>query len=77
MLDEQGTYNFGIYLDRTLKAVRVDLHRRFKELGVDITPEQWALLSFLYKRDGMSQAELAGSSYKDAPTGSRIIDLHD
>ncbi len=77
MLDEQGTYNFGIYLDRTLKAVRVDLHRRFKEVGVDITPEQWALLSALYQRDGMSQADLAGSSYKDAPTVSRIIDLLD
>jgi DNA-binding MarR family transcriptional regulator len=77
MLDEQGTYNFGIYLDRTLKAVRLDMHRRFKEVGIDITPEQWVLLSALYERDGMSQAELAGNSYKDAPTVSRIIDLLD
>lgn len=75
MLDEQGTYNFGVYLDRTLKAVRLDLHRRFREVGVDITPEQWVLISALYEQDGMSQAELAGNSYKDAPTVSRIIDL--
>lgn len=75
MLDEQGTYNFGAYLDRTLKVVRLDMHRRFREVGIDITPEQWVLLSALYEKDGISQTELAGSSFKDAPTVSRIIDL--
>lgn len=75
MLDEQGTYNFGAYLDRTLKVVRLDMHRRFKEVGIDITPEQWVLLSALYEKDGISQTELAGNSFKDAPTVSRIIDL--
>ena len=75
MLDDQNTYNFGAYLDRTLKIVRLDMHRRFKEVGVDITPEQWVLLSALYEKDGISQTELAGDSFKDAPTVSRIIDL--
>lgn len=75
MLDEQGTKNFGAYLDRTLRQVRLDMGRRLKEHGVDITPEQWMILSSLYENNGQSQSELGDSSFKNAPTVSRIIDL--
>lgn len=75
MLDEQGTKNFGAYLDRTLRQVRLDMGRRLKEQGVDITPEQWIILSNLYENNGQSQSELGDSSFKNAPTVSRIIDL--
>ena len=44
-------------------------------MGIDITPEQWVMLDSLYQRNGQSQTELAGDSYKNAPTVSRIIDL--
>ena len=75
MFEEHGSKNFGEYLDRTVRVVRLDLLRRFKEVGVDITPEQWIILSSLAKNDGQSQAELASGSFKNAPTVSRIIDL--
>ena len=75
MLDEQGTKNFGAYLDRTLRQVRLDMGRRLKEKGIDITPEQWIILSSLYENDGQSQSELGDASFKNAPTVSRIIDL--
>lgn len=75
MLEEHGSKNFGEYLDRTVRVVRLDLLRRFKEVGVDITPEQWIILSSLAKDDGQSQADLASGSFKNAPTVSRIIDL--
>lgn len=75
MFEEQGSKNFGEYLDRTVRVVRLDLLRRFKEVGVDITPEQWIILSSLAKNDGQAQSELANGSFKNAPTVSRIIDL--
>ena len=75
MLQDKETKNFGAYLDRTLKKVRLDLGRRFKELNLDITPEQWIILSSLSNKNGQSQTQLGEGSFKNAPTVSRIIDL--
>ena len=75
MLQDKKTKNFGAYLDRTLKKVRLDLGRRFKELNLDITPEQWIILSSLSNKNGQSQTQLGEGSFKNAPTVSRIIDL--
>jgi DNA-binding MarR family transcriptional regulator len=69
------TKNFGAFLDRTLRRIRLDMGRRLTERGVDITPEQWIILSSLYERDGQSQTELGDDSFKNPPTVSRIIDL--
>ena len=64
----------GIYIDRTYKVVRQDLIGRFKQADVDITPEQWVILSKL--REGkMNQTDLANGSFKDKHTISRILDL--
>lgn len=65
----------GSYIDRTYKAVRQDLTNRFRRAGVDLTPEQWVILSKLDKRKEVSQSELANSTFKDKPTVSRILDL--
>ncbi len=64
----------GVYIDRTYKVVRQDLINRFKKAQIDITPEQWVILSQLEKKT-MSQVDLAGQSFKDKHTVSRIIDL--
>lgn len=65
----------GSYIDRTYKAVRQDLTGRFLEAGIDLTPEQWVILSKLDKKKEMSQSELANATFKDKPTVSRILDL--
>ena len=75
MLNYQDTKNFGQYLDRTIKIIKMVYHKAFREAGVDLTSEQWVILSSLYDQDGQSQIELAGASYKDATTVSRIVDL--
>ncbi|MEQ9309079.1 MAG: MarR family winged helix-turn-helix transcriptional regulator [Balneolaceae bacterium] len=64
----------GIYIDRTYKVVRQDLINRFKTAKVNITPEQWVLLSKL-EQGKVSQSELANESFKDKHTVSRILDL--
>lgn len=70
-----GTKAFGLHLDATLKVIKQDLTRRFREQGIDLTPEQYALLAELASRGELAQKELAKSTFKDAPTVSRIIDL--
>lgn len=67
--------NFGAIMDRTLKVIKANYQKAFKDVGVDITTEQWVLIDFLFKNNGISQNELANGSFKDAPTISRIIDL--
>ena len=66
---------FGYYIDRTAKAIKADLNNRFRAGGADITPEQWIILRKLYEQNGQSQVQLGETTYKDAPTTSRIIDL--
>lgn len=72
---DEKTKNYGEYLDRTAKLIKIDLARKFKQNDINITPEQWVILSKLYQKNGQSQTNLGESSYKDAPTVSRIVDL--
>lgn len=70
------TIPYGYLLDRAVKAERLDLNHRFKKIGIDLTSDQWNILRLLYESEnGLSQNQLAISSFKDAPTVSRIIDL--
>lgn len=70
-----GTKPFGLHLDATLKVIKQDMLRRFKAHRLDLTPEQYAVLAELMDKGSLSQKELAQSTFKDAPTVSRIIDL--
>lgn len=65
----------GLYIDRTYKIVRQDLINRFRAQKLDITPEQWVLLSRLHAEGELYQTELANKSFRDKPTVSRILDL--
>lgn len=69
------TKNFGAIIDRTIKIIKLNYLKAFKEAGVDITTEQWVLMDSLYHENGVSQNDLASGSFKNAPTVSRIIDL--
>lgn len=75
MEKQESAKKIGYYLERTTRIVKLSYLQAFAQLGVDITPEQWVMLDSLYQRNGQSQTELAGDSYKNAPTVSRILDL--
>ena len=75
MQEEETTRNFGAIIDRTLKLIKYSYLQTFKELGLDITTEQWVILDRLAEGDGISQTDLANDSFKNAPTVSRIIEL--
>ena len=71
----ENSKNFGFPIDRAIKMIRSKYNTAFKQLGFDITTEQWVLLEKLFWNNGQSQSDLADGSYKNAPTVSRIIDL--
>ena len=66
--------NIGTYLDRTTRCMKSQYTKAFKKHGYNLTPEQWVLLDELNRRGACSQTDLAGGTYKDAPTVSRIVD---
>jgi DNA-binding MarR family transcriptional regulator len=64
----------GFWIHRVYQASRNEMYRAFRAAGEDITPEQWAVLIRLWERDGQPQSELSESTFRDAPTMSRIVD---
>ena len=69
-LDESIGYHVnmaGMLLKRELAGV-------FKAQGFDVTPEQWAVLSRLAEKDGLSQNDIALITFKDNANITRIVD---
>ena len=65
---------FAILNGKVSAAINRRLIRNFRENGLDITPEQWTVLLFLWEKDGVSQQELCNATFKDKPSMTRLID---
>lgn len=65
---------FAILNGKVSAAINRKLHRNFRQSNLDITPEQWTVLLFLWKKDGVSQQELCNATFKDKPSMTRLID---
>jgi len=65
----------GYLLERTTRIVKLKFHKTFKEIGIELTPEQWVIIDTINANPGMLQKDLADSSFKNAPTISRILDV--
>lgn len=69
-------YNqYSLLLDRTARKVKWYAQMRFKELGLDMTVDQWLVMKLTDENDELSHKELAGLMYKDMPTVTRIVDI--
>ena len=55
-------------------AVNRRLYRAFRQQSIEVTPEQWTVLYYLWTRDGVTQQELCNSTFKDKPSMTRLID---
>jgi len=72
----EDAYNaYSFLLDRTARRVKQYAQQRFKEMGFNITVDQWLVMKHLYEHGEMKQIELAELIFKDNPTLTRIIDL--
>ena len=65
---------FPIINGKVSLAINRMLYRNFRKQGLQITPEQWTVLAFLWHEDGVTQQMLCNSTYKDKPSMTRLID---
>ena len=65
---------FAILNGKVSAAINRKLHRNFRQGGLDISPEQWTVLIFLWEKDGVTQQELCNATFKDKPSMTRLID---
>lgn len=75
MKENEQIKGYGPYVDRLNRIMKLDLVKSFKDAGINLTPEQWIVLSEAAAKKEMSQTELANATFKDSPTVSRIIDI--
>ncbi len=72
---DSAVKNYGLLIDRNFRLIKQNYLKTFREIGSDITTEQWVVLDILSRQDGLSQNDLATLAYKNPPTLSRILDL--
>lgn len=65
---------FAILNGKVSAAINRKLSRNFRQSGMEITPEQWTVLIFLWRKDGVTQQELCNATFKDKPSMTRLID---
>ena len=64
----------GLHLDLVLRKIQDAYLRKFEDLGVDMTIEQWVILHQVYELgDHASQREIVQSNFRNRATISRII----
>ncbi|MDR1884337.1 MAG: MarR family transcriptional regulator [Prevotella sp.] len=73
-LDEDLDLIFPIINGKVSMAINRMMHRNLRKEGLDITPEQWTVLAFLWREDGVTQQTLCNSTFKDKPSMTRLID---
>jgi DNA-binding MarR family transcriptional regulator len=71
-LAQDSDKNLGYLLNRTARLMAQSMGQRLRRHGVQLG--QWAVLLFLYERDGQSQAELARVVAIEQPTMVRTLD---
>ena len=62
-------------LERTIRRFRKFSQREMSKRGFDISGEQWIILKRTHEEPGISQKEIARSTYKDPASITRMIDL--
>jgi DNA-binding MarR family transcriptional regulator len=65
---------FAVMSGKVSSAINRRMHRNFRNAGLDITPEQWSILVFLWQQDKVTQKTIADATYKDRPSVTRLID---
>jgi DNA-binding MarR family transcriptional regulator len=65
---------FAILNGKVSAAINRKLYRNFRQGGLEITPEQWTVLIYLWEKDGVTQQELCNATFKDKPSMTRLID---
>ncbi|GAK36792.1 MULTISPECIES: MarR family winged helix-turn-helix transcriptional regulator [Bacteroides] len=65
---------FAILNGKVSAAINRKLYRNFRLNGLEMTPEQWTVMIYLWEKDGVTQQELCNATFKDKPSMTRLID---
>jgi len=65
---------FGVLSGKASTAISRRLYRDFRAASLALTPEQWTILLSLSYKDGITQQELANTTFKDKPSITRLLD---
>ena len=65
---------FSMISGKLSAAISRRLYRVFRREGIEVTPEQWTVMYYLWTRDGVTQQELCNLTFKDKPSMTRLID---
>lgn len=65
---------FGMLSGQTTTAINRRLYRDFRTAEMNLTPEQFTILLSLFYKDGITQQELAQSTFKDKTGITRLLD---
>ncbi|MBS9460841.1 MarR family transcriptional regulator [Flagellimonas sp. 389] len=64
----------GLHLDMVLRKVQDAYLRKFKELDIELTIEQWVILYRIYQLgEDVSQSDIVKSNFRNRATTSRVI----
>jgi DNA-binding MarR family transcriptional regulator len=66
---------FIFLIERTQIQMKRYANQALRDIGIEITPEQWAILKRISERAGVNQRELADLTFKDPASVTRTLDL--
>lgn len=67
--------SISFLVNKTAQKFKLELNRKLKQHGLEISSDQWTVLMHLSESDGPTQTDLAGKLYKDRSNLTRILDL--
>ena len=65
--------SFGFIIVKAGRLIENRLRVNFEIENLDITPQQWSVLTFLWNEDGISQQRLADAFSKDKTSMTRLL----
>lgn len=68
-------HSLGYIVAKTNWYMKTHFGRLIREAGLNITPEQWAVLHAIHHHPGITQTEIAQASLKDKTNVTRILDV--
>lgn len=74
-MEDELFNTYSLLLEKTFRQVKRYAKRKFKEMKLGVTVDQWAILKMLNEENQLSQKEISEAIFKDNATLTRIIDL--
>lgn len=65
--------SFGFTVVKTGRLIENKLKINFDKKNLEITPQQWSVLTFLWNMDGIFQQKIADSFSKDKTSMTRLL----